>query len=300
MEQDYDTNTWEQPCPVTDCRKKPKCECGLEFIEIPSVLGDDSDESSVTPENGKYCNAIVKYAANGHIYIYSKEGIPTEVENGNISTILEELQQEIIGLTNGKQNKLTAGDNITITDNVISADSGSKTIFYANTSETGITRHIYSDEACTVAATAQELSDASQNGLVTIRNFNINTPTQFNEVTLLNVWQSPNENDYQFVFAGDGWSYTYGADTLADDTFYYHAASYLFGNRVQTTGSSTTDLMSQKATTDAINAMAVVKNTAPTTSTVGVLGQLYTDTTDMHTYQCTAISGNTYVWTMRW
>lgn len=41
-------------------------------------------------------------------------------------------------------------------------------------------------------------------------------------------------------------------------------------------------------------------SSAPTTSTVGVLGQLYTDTTDMHTYQCTAISGNTYTWTQRW
>lgn len=39
---------------------------------------------------------------------------------------------------------------------------------------------------------------------------------------------------------------------------------------------------------------------APTTSTVGVLGQLYTDTTGMHTYQCTAISGDTYTWTQRW
>ena len=39
---------------------------------------------------------------------------------------------------------------------------------------------------------------------------------------------------------------------------------------------------------------------APTTSTEGVLGQLWTDTTNMHTYQCTAISGNTYTWTQRW
>ena len=39
---------------------------------------------------------------------------------------------------------------------------------------------------------------------------------------------------------------------------------------------------------------------APTTSTEGVLGQLYTDTTNMHTYQCTAISGSTYTWTQRW
>lgn len=39
---------------------------------------------------------------------------------------------------------------------------------------------------------------------------------------------------------------------------------------------------------------------APTTSDAGVLGQLWTDTTNMHTYQCTAISGSTYTWTQRW
>lgn len=43
-----------------------------------------------------------------------------------------------------------------------------------------------------------------------------------------------------------------------------------------------------------------LSTSAPTTSTVGVLGQLYTDTTNMHTYQCTAISGGTYTWTQRW
>lgn len=44
---------------------------------------------------------------------------------------------------------------------------------------------------------------------------------------------------------------------------------------------------------------------APTTSTAGVLGQLYTDTTNMHTYQCTAIdttdpNNPSFTWTQRW
>ena len=44
---------------------------------------------------------------------------------------------------------------------------------------------------------------------------------------------------------------------------------------------------------------------SPTTSTKGVLGQLYTDTTHMHTYQCTAIDTTdpdnpVYTWTQRW
>lgn len=43
-----------------------------------------------------------------------------------------------------------------------------------------------------------------------------------------------------------------------------------------------------------------IESTAPTSSTYGVLGGLYTDTTNMHTYQCTAISGDTYTWTQRW
>ena len=48
----------------------------------------------------------------------------------------------------------------------------------------------------------------------------------------------------------------------------------------------------------------VLSPDAPTTETEGVLGQLYTDTTNMHTYQCTAIddSGDepVYTWTQRW
>lgn len=43
-----------------------------------------------------------------------------------------------------------------------------------------------------------------------------------------------------------------------------------------------------------------LSTSAPTTSTEGVLGQLWTDTTNMHTYQCTAISGGVYTWTQRW
>lgn len=48
-----------------------------------------------------------------------------------------------------------------------------------------------------------------------------------------------------------------------------------------------------------------LSTTAPTTTTVGVLGQLYTDTTNMHTYQLTAIDTTdpdnpVYTWTQRW
>lgn len=82
MEQDFNKKHWSNPCPKYDCRKET-CKCGLKFVSIPSGLGDDSENSDVAPKNGLYCNAIVRYEANSHVYIYSKEGIPTLVYGGD-------------------------------------------------------------------------------------------------------------------------------------------------------------------------------------------------------------------------
>lgn len=79
MEQDFNKKHWSNPCPKYNCRKEA-CKCGLKFVSIPAVLGDDSSESDVAPKNGLYCNTIVRYEANGHVYVYSKEGIPVLVE----------------------------------------------------------------------------------------------------------------------------------------------------------------------------------------------------------------------------
>lgn len=68
-------------CPKS-CHKKI-CKCGLTAIFLPAVLGDDSASSEVAPKNGSYCNAIVTYEANGAVYIYSKEGIPVKVKEGD-------------------------------------------------------------------------------------------------------------------------------------------------------------------------------------------------------------------------
>lgn len=80
MEQDFDTKHWAQPCPKYDCRKAA-CKCGLKFVEIPAALGDDKT-GNATPEKGQYCNAIVEYEVNGAVYIYSSEGIPVNVKEG--------------------------------------------------------------------------------------------------------------------------------------------------------------------------------------------------------------------------
>lgn len=86
----YNPNYWKQACPKYDCRKD-KCKCGFKYVNIPAVLGDDSATSNVAPKNGNYCNTIVKYEANGHVYIYTSDGIPVLVEKGESCSCDEEV-----------------------------------------------------------------------------------------------------------------------------------------------------------------------------------------------------------------
>ena len=73
---EYDKKYWGKgKCPPINCHKA-KCACGLKYVNIPATLGDDS---RLVPKNGDYCNAIVKYEANNHVYIYSSEGVPVLV-----------------------------------------------------------------------------------------------------------------------------------------------------------------------------------------------------------------------------
>lgn len=78
-----------------NCGKKKDNACGMtpEVVEIineecPVLFhkttisvdrGDDSPESPVAPENGRYKNTLVEYEANGHAYLYSSDGIFTRI-----------------------------------------------------------------------------------------------------------------------------------------------------------------------------------------------------------------------------
>lgn len=79
--ENYDVEYWKQPCPKLECAKGD-CKYGLKYVNIPTVLGDDSANSTVAPKNGNYCNSIVQYEANGAVYIYSREGVPVKVKEG--------------------------------------------------------------------------------------------------------------------------------------------------------------------------------------------------------------------------
>ena len=79
MEQNYDKEYWTEPCPKVDCRKK-ECCCGLRFVNVPASLATE-----MTPKNGAFSNAIVKFEDTGEVWIYDVDGVPVKVKEGDAS-----------------------------------------------------------------------------------------------------------------------------------------------------------------------------------------------------------------------
>lgn len=72
---DY-SEKWATPCPPINCHKKA-CECGLEAVTIPASLAEE-----MTPKNGAFANAIVRYEGTGEIWVYDKNGVPMQIREG--------------------------------------------------------------------------------------------------------------------------------------------------------------------------------------------------------------------------
>lgn len=283
MEQDYNIKHWTEPCRKVDCRKN-SCKCGIEKVFIPAAMGDDSEGSPIAPANGAYCNALVVYEANGHKYIYSKEGIPTLITSGgggDYDEIIKEIQDDLAETENDLAQEVldrVAGDNTlqgeidaiknspdvvdivdtyadlqaydtshlgdkdiirVLTDEthdgassyyrwdkqtetwtyIGSIQTVANTIFYANLSETGNTRHIYKNSDMTGTVSVQELLDANEEGQVILRMSSAQTPENFNDAYLQNTYVGV--SDYQFLFLDNRNYYEYDATTTADTTYYY-------------------------------------------------------------------------------
>lgn len=62
----------------------------LRKVVIPASMGDDTD---VVPAVGKYRNVILQYEANGHIYLYSSDGIPTAIESNVPQEVLDRIAE---------------------------------------------------------------------------------------------------------------------------------------------------------------------------------------------------------------
>lgn len=75
-------------CDCQSSRPSPKklcCPKGVEidYVELPASLGTSAPGQPNAPENGAYKNAVVKYVADGHVYIYTSEGIPVLLSDGS-------------------------------------------------------------------------------------------------------------------------------------------------------------------------------------------------------------------------
>lgn len=61
-------------------------------VEIPAEIGDDT---SYPPRPGLYRNVLLVYKANNHVYMYSSDGMPTMISDGNRGvTDYEELENK--------------------------------------------------------------------------------------------------------------------------------------------------------------------------------------------------------------
>lgn len=73
----------------------------LRKVVIPASMGTEED---VPPAIGKYFNVLLQYEANGHIYLYSSDGIPTAIESNVPQEILNritELESDVSALDRG-------------------------------------------------------------------------------------------------------------------------------------------------------------------------------------------------------
>ena len=80
----------------------------LRKVVIPVSMGTEED---VPPTIGKYFNVILQYEANGHIYLYSSDGIPTAIEANIPQEVLdriEDLEIDVDVLETGLANETTA------------------------------------------------------------------------------------------------------------------------------------------------------------------------------------------------
>lgn len=165
-------------CPNIDCHNNKDC-CPFRKIVIPSVMGGDSEGEDYAPENGAYRNALVEYESNGHIYMYSSDGIPTRLTSESGVSDYEALTNkpsinghELIG------NK--TAEELGITSEPL--------YVYCKSSPNP---YIYKDRECTEPITAGEVLSAYESGVkVVLASIHPEQPTPgvpysavYNEVT---------------------------------------------------------------------------------------------------------------------
>lgn len=122
----YEDVSPKQPdCPPVNCKKKLN-DCCVSFRKfvIPAMFSDE--EGDYKTVNGLFYDTIVEYEQNGHIYLYSSDGIPTRLKGEPADAKLYSTtgvhedgamtQKATTEALNEKQDELIAGPGISILD----------------------------------------------------------------------------------------------------------------------------------------------------------------------------------------
>lgn len=137
------------PSAVIEINNPPEISV-LRKVVIPVSMGT---EENVPPAIGKYFNVILQYEANGHIYLYSSDGIPTAIEANIPQEVLDRIDQleiDVDLLETGLANETTAREQADTTlQNNITAEATAR----AN-ADTAL------NTAITSEATARQTADA--------------------------------------------------------------------------------------------------------------------------------------------
>lgn len=123
-------------------------------------MGGDSEGEDYAPENGAYRNALVEYESNGHIYMYSSDGIPTRMTGESGASNYEVLTNkpsinghELIGNKTAEELGITSEPLYVYCIDTQPGDPEPSEGVY-----------IYKDASYTVPMTVGEILDAYRNG----------------------------------------------------------------------------------------------------------------------------------------
>lgn len=93
----------------------------LRKVVIPASMGTDED---VVPSIGKYRNVVLSYESNGHVYLYSSDGIPTLLTSDATKELEEriaEVSENLSVETTNRQNADNAlGNRLTTVEGIAS------------------------------------------------------------------------------------------------------------------------------------------------------------------------------------
>lgn len=124
-------------------------------------MGGDSEGEDYAPENGAYRNALVEYESNGHIYMYSSDGIPTRLTGESGASDYEALTNkpsinghELVGNKTAEELGITSPEPLY----VYCLDT------YPGAPEPVDGVYTYKDASRTVPITAGEILEAYRNG----------------------------------------------------------------------------------------------------------------------------------------